>query len=168
MTELRLKQQGKQYFCYHDASMIYQTDRELENHRYHLHVYNAFHDHILTITYEKAHFSLFKGKQSDILFHMYGKQGVLLAQERTYELRWNDISYTFVCGDFEDRMDVIMRDENETLGYVEHHTMVVKHLMYSAILCAIWTLMQERRHYKERVFMESEKFERAMKEVKSL
>ena len=168
MMELEMKQQGERCFGYHEGVLFYQADLKVIKNVYHLQVYNAFHDEILTIEYEKIGFSLFKEKQSEIVFEMQGIQGVLVPQERTYELRWNDCSYIFVCGDFTDRMDVIMRDQNETLGYVEYQTMHVKHMMYSAYLFAIWFLMQKRRHLKMRVFMESEKFERAMKEVKSL
>lgn len=168
MIELEIKQQENSCFCFHEGVMLYQADLQLIKNVYHLQVYNAFHDEILTIVYEKTGFSLFKEKQSDIIFQMHGIQGVLMPQERTYELLWNDGTYTLVCGDFDDRMDVIMRDQNDTLGYVEYQTMHVKHMMYSAYLFALWYLMQKRRHLKMRVFMESEKFDRAMKEVKSL
>lgn len=169
MLELRLEKQGNVYHCYDEDRIIYIGKMNHNGSTYTMTLYNAFEDELYSISYVKAGFSLFRGsKPTTMNIKYHDQKGQLHPQERTYEWNMSEVLYTFICGEAKGRMDVIMRDRDETCGFVEDHVMKVRHLMYSAELSVIWMLMQERKEYKDRVFMEPEKFERAMQEVKQL
>lgn len=166
MKELRLEKQGSQYRCLDEDRILYTGELSHSGSTYSMVLKNAFNDELITLSYVKSGFHLFRGSKPTTMDIKYqDQQGTLTPLERTYRWECSDVRYSFVCGEAKDRMDVIMRDADDTLGYVVDHTMKLRHPIYSAELCAVWMLMQERKDYKDRVFMEPEKFERALKEV---
>lgn len=167
MKELRLEKQGTTYHCLDEDHIVYSGELTHSGSTYTMTLTNAFQEQIITISYVKSGFHLFRGSKPTIMdITMNDKQGTLTPQERTYTWDCHGVQYTFVCGEGTNRMDVIMRDAEDTLGYVDDHTMKLRHPIYSAELCAVWMIMQERKEYKDRVFMEPEKFARALSEVK--
>lgn len=158
MKELCLEKRGNTWVCKEEEVVLYYGETKQGT----CVIRNAYQEVILTFTYEKSGFKLFRSKQPvDFTFEYEGKAGRLLGEERTYAWTCGAISYTFVIGLRKGEVGVILRDSQNTVAYANGLSARIQPL-YSAELCAVWMLMQD---VKERVLMEEDKFERSIQQA---
>lgn len=163
MKELWLCKQGDGYLAKIGTTILYQGALHQEKGKESLTLYNAFHDPIYTFSYQKKGFRLFRGKPDAQITVLEGvTQGVITKKREYYDWEMSEVTYTFLCLKCGDHVDVILRDQEESLGYVKDGKGWVLHPCYSAQLCAIWMLAQA---YKDLEEMEEARFMRAMEAV---
>lgn len=166
MKTLHIKKYGAIWQCYDGEVIIYSGELIKEGSTDTMILNNAFGDEILKISYTKSGFKLFRSsKINKFTITMHGQEGVLLPKEHSYEWSFQNIKYSFVCGEIENSLGVIMRDHEATLACVKEEDITLFHSAYSAEFCAFTILMRE---IKERVVLDEDKFRRSYVQAMSL
>lgn len=162
MEPLQFKKTGSTWVCQKEDTILYYGDEKTSNGKHEFVVRNAYQEVILCFTFQKSGFKLFGSKKpTSFSFSFEGKEGELQPKERTYDWICGDIKYTFTLGMYNGSLAMVFHDAQDTIAYVTKTTSSIQPL-YSAEFCGVWMLLQE---VKERVLMEDDKFERALKKA---
>lgn len=166
MKTLHIKKYGATWQCYDEEMVVYSGELVKEGSLEKLLLRNAYGDEILSLSYTKSGFKLFRSsKPNKFTITMHGKQGLLMPKEHTYEWSFQDITYSFVCGEIDHDLGVIMRDHETTLACAKEEDITLFQSSYSAEFCAFTMLMKE---IKDRVLLDEDKFLRSYTQAMSV
>lgn len=163
MKTFKLMKQGKGYVAKVDQVIVYEGTIIANKQESTVCFMNAYQEEVYSFVIPKRGFHLFRDRSTkDIIVHGHGKTGTIKAHQHEYTWTLDGCEYTIVCARNDDHVDVILRDQKETLGYVQGGKATLKDLYYSGELCSIWMLLQE---CKELESMEQERFAHAIEMV---
>lgn len=166
MKTLHIKKYGSTWQCYDEEVIVYSGEIVKEGSTEAMILKNAFGDELIKLSYTKSGFKLFRSsKISKFTITMHGKEGVLLPKEHSYEWKFQDIQYTFTCGEIEHTLGVIMKDHETVLACAREEDITLLHSSYSAEFCVFTMLMKE---LKERIVLDESAFIRLYEQATSL
>ena len=167
MKEYKLLKQGEAYLCRDGEMILYRGSMRHAQGYAILTMYNAFADVVFSIRWPKNNgLRLRRNRKSEGFQCIYeGEGGEVRIGEEGYEWKQGECEYHIMCRKENDQVDMLLQDRYEYLGGVIMGRCMIKQSLYSAEICAMWMLLQERIMDKSMPLMDQEAFLQRWKEA---